>query len=622
MSGQIDNIAMFNDSVARLDEYNATSTQPSVSTYRKHQSTWLTDAFLTQYQNVSEHPNQLTTRDNSVHTQTTSHVTAKTQTTSKYAVESQSAVELASKATAGVVSDSQMTNGFPEQLQTTASFKVHWQTTTEIVNTSFPIFYDNETSTDPSLGVFDNDPLLEEFPNGTVILSDGSKFFYNDTTTVIVTIVLPLLLALGVLTNSSFIFVVSRIRRLWTPTGFYLTNLACADLIYLCIVVSDKLIRYMSSPFSADYSAWGPNGCKIVTAAIFVPHYVSELTITLFTFERYQALKHPFKTSGQSKKRCLFLIFLTWCIATVLAIPCLMIIDGRNFFLIWVNEVANITGMTDSMPTHILKCGVPPIAFAGGVTLQCHALQTIPFFFSAIAMVVFNIMIIRALNKNTRIVKHMTKSSKSLEDKRQIVYMLVATSVVFYICLFPYYLDDIINVIARLQGVEPYVLPKTFLQIGRFMAYTNSAINPIIYNILSSRYRRACLRALCCCIESAVRDDSRMSIYGTTSGSRYGGPERDNSKKVGADDRKHHNGSPYPKYKFGIKDSDGTNEKNEIATISRIFLENLAFDNMAMVHDDYFLTKQYASNQVVGRTRTDVPKEISTKKYSVADTYI
>ncbi|KAI0240545.1 hypothetical protein LSAT2_008715, partial [Lamellibrachia satsuma] len=205
--------------------------------------------------------------------------------------------------------------------------------------------------------------------------TDVSRFVYDKAGAFVVTVIMPCILCLGCVSNVAFIIVFVRVRSMRTTTNIYLVNLSCADLAFLLSVISDKLVRYSVSPFSADYSVWGPNGCRIITAMIFLPHYVSELTITLFTFERYVAVCQPMKSVYfSSVRRTVAFIGATWLVATVFMAPCLYFIEGRYFNLRYTADVHSAA----TLPTRMLKCGIRPVTIGGIMTLQCYAIQLRP----------------------------------------------------------------------------------------------------------------------------------------------------------------------------------------------------------------------------------------------------
>nr|XP_006813014.1 PREDICTED: neuropeptides capa receptor-like [Saccoglossus kowalevskii] len=366
------------------------------------------------------------------------------------------------------------------------------------------------------------------YGHDTVYLDENTMgdYFYKEGQAAILTIAMPILLAIGITCNAAFLFVVVSNKSMHTVTNYYLVNIALADMTYLSIVVSDKLVRYYFSPFSSDYSSWGPNGCRLITGLIFTPHYVSELSICLFTFERYYAICQPMKRHRLSgKRRTVAILVCVWIISALLASPCVSFIDGKVFNIVWADSV-EVTGL----PSKIMKCGTVPIIFQGGVTLQCYALQTIPFFFSAIVILVLNVKIIGALRKSSKTMSSST-SSKSVQNRKQIVRMLIVTSTIFYVCILPYYVDDIIAVVYYLGYPEKISLPSMFLQVGRFMAYTNSAINPIVYNVMSERYRRAFVQTFFPCFMKRTTDSSTLatiSQFGVATGKRHvSGDEND-----------------------------------------------------------------------------------------------
>lgn len=97
-----------------------------------------------------------------------------------------------------------------------------------------------------------------------------------------------------------------------------------------------------------------------------------------------------------------------------------------------------------------------------------------------------------------------TAKSQSQQNRKQIVAMLVGIIILFFICLLPF------RVVALVEAFSP---PGTVLQLGpepylntiyfcRLLIYVNSAGNAIIYNIVSTKFRRAfqiVVRYYCCC---------------------------------------------------------------------------------------------------------------------------
>lgn len=85
------------------------------------------------------------------------------------------------------------------------------------------------------------------------------------------------------------------------------------------------------------------------------------------------------------------------------------------------------------------------------------------------------------------------KLSKYVRQRKRIIAMLVTLIAVFYVCLFPL---KIWNLILILVGSEPYFTRAIRLRqywyinvFCRILFYLNSSINPILYNWFSKKFR-------------------------------------------------------------------------------------------------------------------------------------
>ena len=87
---------------------------------------------------------------------------------------------------------------------------------------------------------------------------------------------------------------------------------------------------------------------------------------------------------------------------------------------------------------------------------------------------------------------------------------LVAVVIAFFICYAPLYLQRLLLAIMTLNG--KLNVPSSFTSdlmaylyiLSGLTFYFGSAINPILYNVVSNKYRRA-FRNLCCCRQSHRR---------------------------------------------------------------------------------------------------------------------
>ena len=83
-------------------------------------------------------------------------------------------------------------------------------------------------------------------------------------------------------------------------------------------------------------------------------------------------------------------------------------------------------------------------------------------------------------------------------NKRQVIHTLIALIFIFFICMLPIRVFTLWLLYSTDEdkmslGLEGYLI---LLSFSRIMLYANSAVNPIIYNVIFVKFRIACLRTL------------------------------------------------------------------------------------------------------------------------------
>ncbi|CAH2097867.1 unnamed protein product [Euphydryas editha] len=95
--------------------------------------------------------------------------------------------------------------------------------------------------------------------------------------------------------------------------------------------------------------------------------------------------------------------------------------------------------------------------------------------------------------------------------------MLVAVVIMFAVCYFPVHLLSVLRYVLDMEQNDVI----TFLAlISHVLCYANSAINPLIYNFMSGKYRREFHRAFCCA-SSFSHDTLTTMTRLTTSKKKY-----------------------------------------------------------------------------------------------------
>ena len=162
-------------------------------------------------------------------------------------------------------------------------------------------------------------------------------------------------------------------------TNYYLLTMALSDIIYITLVVVDKVARFSTSPIASDYKLWAVvGGCKFFISAVFIPLQISQLCILCYTIERYVAVCKPLsRLTWSSPQRTKLMIAMICISSLVLIAPCTYFAEGKTYCLEYARNIS-----TTNIPDCILKCGAKPVTFRS-FSVQCHAMPFIPYFIVA-----------------------------------------------------------------------------------------------------------------------------------------------------------------------------------------------------------------------------------------------
>lgn len=117
-------------------------------------------------------------------------------------------------------------------------------------------------------------------------------------------------------------------------------------------------------------------------------------------------------------------------------------------------------------------------------------------------IVLYTIIAKNLIAKDGRMVNvRPSKPELSFKARKQVVLMLGAVVFSFFVCLAPFRLFTLWIIIAsddyvKRRGVEFFY---NLLYFSRIMLYLNSAINPILYNLMSSKFRKGFRKLWCSC---------------------------------------------------------------------------------------------------------------------------
>ncbi|XP_059680052.1 motilin receptor [Gavia stellata] len=282
------------------------------------------------------------------------------------------------------------------------------------------------------------------------------------------------LFVVGVAGNVLTVLVIRGYHDMKTTTNLYLGSMAVSDLLILLGLPFDLYRLWRSRPW-----IFGQLLCRL-------SHYLSEgctystiLHITALTVERYFAICFPLKAKVVvTKCRVKVVIGVLWAFAFLSASP--------FFFLVGVEQPDNHTAFSR-------ECKPTPQAVESGLLATMFWVTTSYFVLPLICLNVLYGFIGRELwRSNTRL----RGPNTVLREKghRQTIKILAVVVLAFVICWLPFHIGRIIFI--NTQDTRMMLFSQYFNIFALQLFYLSASINPILYNLISKKYREAAYKLL------------------------------------------------------------------------------------------------------------------------------
>ncbi|XP_055351756.1 LOW QUALITY PROTEIN: thyrotropin-releasing hormone receptor-like [Paramacrobiotus metropolitanus] len=355
---------------------------------------------------------------------------------------------------------------------------------------------------------------------------------YKITATVVhVTIFL-----LGLLGNGILLAAACRSKSLHTPTYYYLVSLACADLLVIITAIPEALIGHHVG------KQWllGSVECAVFIFLNFMGINAGSVSIFTFTVERYIAVCHPLLAYRVcTLRRTKTIILFSWIMVVGYCCPWLMLTEVRpdvNFperkqchfrMARHYYQPFFIADLTFLRPT-LLTALVAYIKIALVIRQRratptrkspassSHALEEVVAAAAAVQLDAESVNSVSKSNSTGRLIKAKMSGQEDFRAMRRqgsapaVPKMLVVVVILFAISWLPFRLILVYN-----SFMAEAWLNMWFLFFAKTLIYLNCAINPILYNIMSHRFRFAVRKALCCqtTAEDSTKDISRRTSF-------------------------------------------------------------------------------------------------------------
>ncbi|TUZ06966.1 Growth hormone secretagogue receptor type 1 [Bagarius yarrelli] len=285
-----------------------------------------------------------------------------------------------------------------------------------------------------------------------------------------ITVICSLLFLLGIIGNLLTILVVLKYKDMRTTTNLYLCSMALSDLlIFLCMPLD--LYRVWR------YRPWnlGEHLCKLFQFVSESCTYSAVLSITALSVERYVAICFPLRAKVLvTRGRVKVLILLLWLVALCSA--------GPIFVLVGVEHENG----TD--PQETSECKATEYAIRSGLLNVMLWISSVFFFLPVLCLTVLYSLISRTLWRRKK--NPVGPVSSRDKSNTQTVKMLAVVVFAFVLCWLPFHLGRYLFSKSSEANSPLITQISEYCNLVSFVLfYFNAAINPILYNIMSKKYR-------------------------------------------------------------------------------------------------------------------------------------
>ena len=287
----------------------------------------------------------------------------------------------------------------------------------------------------------------------------------------------------GFFGNLFTIIIICRKRRNKSVYQRLVLNLAITD--FLSITSTIPLGTYtMFAEIESEFY------CRIVTALLTMFYFVSIFTITSMALQRCRSIVFPCRLKI-SKQKAYVWVTAVWVTSFIIVLPLTIVTRLGNTGACEENWPSFAHRQAYTMSLFLLQYLIPLIIIAGA--------------YIKIAKYLLNSQVSGlARNASLTTKEQRAAEARRLKTRKQAIRTLAVVVIFFAICLFPgqvaWLLMDFGNQ-SQLKAVD------MFLAFSNVLDIFHACVNPIIYCLLDTRYRKEYIK----CLVSLFRRNSEQN---------------------------------------------------------------------------------------------------------------
>ncbi|XP_052798373.1 orexin receptor type 2-like isoform X3 [Mya arenaria] len=291
---------------------------------------------------------------------------------------------------------------------------------------------------------------------------------------------------IGLLGNVLVCCVIWQNHSMRTVTNIFIVNLSIADIAVIVMCLPLTLLVDITETWFL-----GTVICKINQFTMTTTIAVSVLTLTAISVERWYAICHPLSFHS-TVRRARAIIVVIWLLSSCIALPETIAAEEVRQ---WDDSVL----FAACYPVRLEPTGLMIWQFCLIIGLYVLPICLMGFTYTHIAYVLYT----GGVPGESRTQRPMLASSgkeneDQLDARKKAAKMLFAIVVLFALCFLPNHLLNILRYADVLDDVEN---AKTFALVAHLAIFLNSCLNPIIYNFMSDKFRKAFRQVMWSCLK-------------------------------------------------------------------------------------------------------------------------
>ena len=273
----------------------------------------------------------------------------------------------------------------------------------------------------------------------------------------VVPVIFSVVTLFGLAGNIFVICVILSKKHMKNSLNILLLNLAIADILFLVFCVP-LTIYHQASP------SWnlGAVTCRMSSYPYFLSNYVTMYTLVVISIWRYMTVIHSTRTGTKRNIRMAIVCVITlWIIMAVINIPTLFMNDLKL--------------VKDDCSTPYIYCGSKDMELTKAFYLAYFICgYAIPLLF----MICLYVALLCYVKGNTVVPR-----------TRKVTILVVLVVSAFGICWLPLHIHLLIAYYSSSPPSGTYY--HVIRIVCQFLAYSNSFMNPLIYNLTSKSFRES-----------------------------------------------------------------------------------------------------------------------------------